>query len=164
MADGPIRLFPDPILRQSSAFVRQFGPSLNQIIKRMTDIMRKQPSGIGIAAPQIGIAKRIAIVDVSARDKSARKLHFINPEIMACEKEISSREGCMSLPEYTATIKRYDRVKVKWQDEMGNIHEKWFRGIESRCIQHEIDHLNGMLFIDRVTSLKTDIKPRHFKS
>ncbi len=158
-----IRLFPDPVLRQSAAFVRDFGPGLRRTLEQMLQTMRAQPSGIGIAAPQIGISQRIAIVDVSARVPGAQRRDFINPEILAMESEIESREGCMSLPEYTGTIKRFNRVKIRWQDAQGKASESWFEGVEARCIQHEIDHLNGLLFMDRVTSLRTDLRPRGFQ-
>lgn len=124
--------------------------------------MRAQPSGIGIAAPQIGISKRIALVDVSPRDPRSTLLVLINPEIRERYEEGSSREGCMSLPDYTAQLKRYHRIIVTWQDFLGRRHEKETTGIEAVCIQHEVDHLNGILFLDRVTSLKSDMIPRGF--
>ncbi len=155
-----IRLFPDPVLRKSASFVRRFGTALTRTLETMEAAMKDQPSGIGIAAPQIGISQRIAIVDVSGRVQEASRLYLINPEILAVRDEMMSREGCMSLPEYTGTIKRYNIAHVRWQDPDGEIREKWTEGIEARCIQHEVDHLNGILFMDRVASLKTDLRPR----
>lgn len=163
MASYRIRLFPEPILRRSALFVREFDQNLRTILQKLHATMKAQPAGIGIAAPQVGISKRIAIVDVSSREPSGTLLHLVNPEILVCEEEISSREGCMSLPEYTATIKRFNKIKVRWQDEGGRYQEKWSTGIEARCIQHEVDHLNGLLFIDKVASLKTDVLPRTWK-
>jgi peptide deformylase len=126
----------------------------------MVQAMEAQPSGIGIAAPQIGILQQIAIVDVSDRVRAAKRLYLVNPRLLEAKDEILSREGCMSLPEYTAYLKRYNQVRVAWQDENGEHQEKAAIGIEAICIQHEIDHLQGMLFIDRVTALKTDMIPR----
>lgn len=155
-----IRLFPDPVLRKSSAFVKKFDSSLQQTVRFMHKVMKSQPSGIGIAAPQLGINLRVAIIDISTRVNGKECLYLINPEIIMAEDPITSREGCMSLPEYTSTIQRYNQIKVRWQNLNGHTDEKMFQDLEARCIQHEIDHLNGILFIDRVTSLKTDLRPR----
>lgn len=126
--------------------------------------MRTQPDGIGIAAPQIGISKQIAIVDVSPRIPGAKRILLINPVILKTEQETISREGCMSLPEYSAYLKRFNRVMVGWYDEKGAYHSKWAEGIEAICIQHEVDHLMGKLFIDRVVCLKSDMIPRKAKT
>lgn len=124
---------------------------------RLIKIMRLQPGGIGIAAPQIGILKRIAIVDVSSKVSEAKLHILINPEIMKLDKEVILREGCMSLPDYTANVRRFDKVIVKWQDLAAKTVIYQATGLEARCIQHEIDHLNGVLFVDRVASLNSDI-------
>ncbi len=155
-----IRIFPDPILRKKPAPVVRFGQPLRQIADILEKIMRQQPHGIGIAAPQIGISLRLAIVDVSSRVPGAKTLILANPEILGLEDEKSSREGCMSIPDYSATIKRYDFVRYRYQDLTGQWVYRESAGIEAVCIQHEIDHLHGMLFIDRVTSLKRDMIPR----
>ena len=160
MTGAQIRLFPDPVLRKSAAFVKQFNPALMRHLNLMVATMRAQKAGIGIAAPQIGLSQRMAVVDVSERVQGTKLHYLINPEIITMDEEIISREGCMSLPEYTGNLKRYNRIKVRWQDETGAVQESFFEGIEARCIQHEIDHLNGILFVDRVASLKTDMIPR----
>ena len=163
MPSSQIRLFPDPILRQVSAPVQVFDSNLSKLIKRLVAVMKKQASGIGIAAPQIGVGQRVAVVDVSARIPAAERLILVNPVILEMAEPIGSREGCMSLPEYTADLKRYQWIRVRWQDEAGRFHEKATQGIEAICIQHEVDHLEGKLFIDRVISLKTDMLPRLLK-
>lgn len=122
--------------------------------------MHVQTHGIGIAAPQCGLHLRIALVDVSAREPHKCLLKLINPEIKRQEGEILSREGCMSLPDYTANVKRFSKVWIEWMDSDGRMREKATEGIEAICLQHEIDHLNGILFIDRAGSLKTDVFPR----
>jgi peptide deformylase len=159
-----IRLFPDPVLRKPTELVTVFDGNLRGVIQSMDKVMRDQPSGIGIAAPQVGICKQIALVDVSSRVPSAKPLVLINPRILEMREERISREGCMSLPDYTGQLKRYNRIRVSYQDEQGNLHIKAFRDIEAICIQHEVDHLNGKLFIDHVASLKRDMIPRPKRS
>lgn len=156
-----IRLFPDPALRKKAQPVGSFSShSLHSIVELLVETMSRQPSGIGIAAPQIGIPKRIAIVDVSARISGAERLVLINPEILETWDVKLSREGCMSVPDYTAHLKRFGRVCVSWQTISGQRRRKIATGIEAVCIQHEVDHLNGILFLDHVASLKTDMIPR----
>lgn len=159
-----IKLFPDPVLRSNCESVLRFDADLSRLVKRMERIMRSQPHGIGIAAPQIGVLKKVALVDVSARVPEASLRVLINPQILQLKSEKTSREGCMSLPDYTAIIKRYEFVRLAWQDLRGSHHEDEFSGIEAVCIQHEVDHLQGALFIDRVVSLKRDLIPRSLKS
>ena len=156
----PIRLFPDPILRKPSKPARWHEPRLERFFKDLIETLRAQPGGIGIAAPQVGEGVRAIVVDVSPRDPSKRMELMINPILCRLEGEILSREGCMSLPDYTANVVRAERVWVEWVDLKGRKHRKATSGIEAICLQHEIDHLNGFLFIDRVMSLKTDVFPR----
>jgi len=122
--------------------------------------MRREKHGIGIAAPQIGLSIRLALVDVSIRVQGAERLVLCNPKIIKLWDERPSREGCMSVPDYSANIKRYDGVKLTWRNERGETRTLETTGIEAICIQHEIDHLEGRLFIDRVISLKRDMIPR----
>ena len=152
-----IRTFPDSVLRRVSDPVIKVDRSLRLFIDRLIDTMRHQPGGIGIAAPQVGILKKVAIVDVSSKVPGARLLVLINPVIVSAEDYQANREGCMSLPDYTANIKRAQRLVVKWQDLGLKEHQMPAEGLEARCIQHEIDHLNGMLFVDRAASLKSDV-------
>jgi peptide deformylase len=158
-----IHLFPATVLRKPSQRVTFFDTSIKKIVKSLALTMESQPSGIGIAAPQIGLSLRVALVDVSARVQGAERLVLINPVILETREEILSREGCMSLPEYTAYLKRYHWVRVEWQTEEGKKQRKTSIGIEAICIQHEIDHLDGIMFIDRVVSLKTDMIPRKLR-
>ena len=119
--------------------------------------MKAQRHGIGIAAPQIGVSKQVALVDVSPRIPEAQEIILINPKVLETRGKKSSREGCMSIPDYTGRIKRYNWVHVSWQNERGEYRQKVAEGIEAVCIQHEIDHLNGQLFIDRIVSLQRDL-------
>ena len=155
-----IRLFPDPILRQKAAPVTAFDPDLLRVIRKMERAMRRQPSGIGIAAPQIGIPLRVALVDLSARISDAERLVLVNPEILETRHPKGSREGCMSIPDYTGQLMRFDWIRLRCRNERGETREKTCAGIEAVCIQHEVDHLNGLLFLDHITSLKRDLIPR----
>ena len=152
-----IRKFPEPVLRQISKPIIQFDSSVEKLAKRLIKIMKLQPGGVGIAAPQIGVLKKIAIVDVSSKIPGSQLMILINPEIIKLSREIILREGCMSLPDYTANVRRYDELSVKWQDLYGNFVSYKSTGLEARCIQHEVDHLNGILFVDRVASLSSDV-------
>jgi len=161
MAKDFIKQFPDPILRKSTSPVRHFDKALKHLFALLYKIMLAQDHGIGIAAPQIGISMQAAVIDVSRRTKTDYKpLYLVNPKIVGMWEQITSREGCMSIPQYTANVRRYNKIKLNWMDEQGKTHIQSFEGIEARCIQHEVDHLLGRLFLDRVTSLKADMRPR----
>ena len=160
MAVLPIRLFPDPVLRMRSKPVAQAVQAGNSFLRDLVATLYAQPGGIGIAAPQVGEAKRIVVVDVSPRDPTKRREILVNPVIRRMEGEVLSREGCMSLPDYTGNVKRAARVLIEWTDERGKLRRRLASGIEAICLQHAIDHLNGVLFIDRISSLKTDVFPR----
>lgn len=155
-----IRLFPDPILRKRCHLVRWPDPELEKFIGDLEETLYAQPGGIGIAAPQVGVGKRLILLDVSAKDPTKQLEIMINPFIHRMEGEILSREGCMSIPDYTANVKRFQRIFLEWTDKKGKARQRMASGIEAICLQHEIDHLNGVLFIDRVASLKTDVFPR----
>ena len=157
MAVLPIRLYPDPVLRQCSEAVAWRDSSVPKFLRHLTETLYAQPEGIGIAAPQVGEAKQIIIIDVSPKDSSKHRLVMMNPKICQREGTVLTREGCMSLPDYTANVNRAARVVVEWIDTEGGRHVKTCTGIEAIFIQHEVDHLNGLLFIDRVGSLKSDV-------
>jgi peptide deformylase len=157
-----IRTFPDPILRKKTQAVEAFDRSLLKLMATLVRVMQSQPHGIGIAAPQIGIARAVAIVDVSKRDPKTKRFILVNPVILEKKDPEARKEGCMSFPDYTAFLKRHRWVRVRWQNERGEFLEKVSTGIEAICVEHEVDHLNGVLFIDHVTCLKTDLFPRSF--
>ncbi len=158
-----IRVFPDPVLRKPAETITDFGKKTRDLAQKLHQIMKSQKHGIGIAAPQIGISKRMAIVDVSSRVPGAQALILINPEILDARDEQPSREGCMSVPDYTGLLKRFGWIKLSWQDEQGVFREKICTGIEAICVQHELDHLRGVLFLDHIGSLKKDLIPRSLK-
>ena len=159
MAVLSIRLFPDPILRKPARLVAPNEP-IAGFLGDLIETLCAQPSGIGIAAPQVGEGRRIIVVDVSPRDPHKKREILINPVLVSREGEAMSREGCMSLPDYTADVMRFAKVTVRWHDEKGKTKTRGFSGIEAICLQHEMDHLEGRLIIDRVGCLKTDVIPR----
>lgn len=160
MAVFPIRLFPDSILRRPAKAVSWPDPNLARFLKDLIGTLYAQPGGVGIAAPQVGEGIRVIVIDVSRRDPLKRMEVMINPVLRHQQGKVVSREGCMSLPDYTANVLRFEQVVVEWIDPEGHRRRMRTRGLEAVCLQHEIDHLNGVLFVDRVGSLKTDVFPR----
>lgn len=159
-----IRVFPDPVLRKVCEPITDFGAKTQALALMMAQMIKTQRHGIGIAAPQIGVLKQMAIVDVSSRIPGAEPLILINPVILEAREQGPSREGCMSLPEYTGLLSRFFWIKFQTRSLKGEMVEKISAGLEAVCIQHEIDHLHGKLFMDRVGSLKKDMIPRSLKS
>jgi len=152
--------YPDRVLRTATKNCVLVQKEIMGVVKQLHDVMKNEAHGIGIAAPQIGLSHRIAIIDVSAREPSAKKMVLVNPIIHEMRDMEIGREGCMSVPDYTALVKRYRWIRFSYHDEFGKPHEKISEGIEAICVQHEIDHLDGKLLIDRVHCLKTDLLPR----
>ena len=162
MAILPILQFPDPLLKEKSAPVEGVTPELHAVIEDLLDTMRASPGGVGISAPQIGVLKRVVTVDVTLSKRGAQTenhglLVLVNPEILAKGGRQIVREGCMSIPDYTANIERAQWVLVDALDREGKQVILESVGLEAVAIQHEVDHLDGILFLDRVASLKTDL-------
>ena len=169
MAVFPIRVFPDPILKEKAAPVEGATPEVSAFVDDLVDTMRNAPGGVGIAAPQVGVPWRVIAVDVSAHRRGSREpnhglLVLLNPEILAMGGQQVVREGCMSVPEYTANVRRAEWVLVDALDREGARTVVEAVGFEAVAIQHEMDHLDGLLFLDRVASAKNDLfrrrKPR----
>lgn len=163
----PIIEVPDPILRAKSAPVERVDDELQRLIADMFDTMYKAP-GIGLAAVQVAVPRRLVVVDLQdpkpveegeEPGPPVRRPHvFINPEILhRSDARKSYNEGCLSIPEQYAEIERPDIVRLKWLDEQGRTQEGEFDGLMSVCIQHEVDHLDGVLFIDYLSRLKRDM-------
>jgi peptide deformylase len=162
MAILPILKFPDPVLKEKSSPVECVTSEVSVVIEDLLDTMRSSPGGVGISAPQVGILKRIVAVDVSASKRGGQLenhglLVLINPEILARGGRQIVREGCMSIPDYTANIERAQWVLVDALDRSGKQVILEAVGLEAVAIQHEVDHLDGILFMDRVASIKTDL-------
>ena len=159
MAVLEILKYPDPRLKEISEPVEQFDEALRHFINDLEETMRAGPGGVGIAAPQVGRHQRIAIVDISSKPKIEHhgKLILINPEITQWEGFAKGREGCMSVPDYTGNVIRAKKISLEYFDEYGNQHTLETKGFEAVAIQHEIDHLEGLLFLDRLVSRRNDL-------
>ena len=157
MSQRKIITYPNPLLREKSARVENLDGSLIQVVKDLEETMYGGPHGIGISAPQIGELVRVIIVDVTRNPHYKRanhgKLILINPVIIHAEGEKVTREGCMSIPDYVAFVKRPREVVVRGWTPQGKEVEIEARNLEAIALQHEIDHLDGILFIDRISSL-----------
>jgi peptide deformylase len=154
--------FPEPVLQQPGEPVTEFNAELRKFVADLYETMYAA-NGIGLAAPQVGVSKRITVIDLSLGKDPEQKLVLINPEIISREGKQYEEEGCLSFPEIREKVPRAFKVKIRAQDE----HGKWFEmeGEEllSRAFQHEIDHLDGMLFIFRMSGLKRDMVLRKIR-
>jgi len=167
MAVRPILLYPDPILKQVAEPVGRIDAPVVAIIQDLVDTMVDSGHSVGVAAPQIGKLHRIVVVDVSksklGKDNNHGLLEMVNPEIIEKSGSRMMREGCMSVPEYTGNVTRAEHIVVEFTDRTGQRRVIEASGFEAVAIQHELDHLDGMLFLDRVSSLKTDLYRRKSK-
>ena len=156
---------PEPVLREISKPVETFDQELKTLVADMFETMYAAP-GIGLAAVQVGIPIRLLVIDLqepkNADDPESPVVKdprtFINPEILwHSDDEVPYTEGCLSVPEQYAEVMRPDRIRARWQDEEGRAHEEEIGGLLAVCLQHEMDHLNGVLFIDHLSRLKRDM-------
>ena len=163
MALLPIYETPDPVLRQISSPVENVDDEVRRLIADMFETMYAAP-GIGLAAIQIGVPKRVIVMDLAKKDDPAEPLVFINAEIVSSSDEKSIyEEGCLSIPEYYEDVERPQKVRVKYFDREGKPQEIEADGLLATCLQHEIDHTNGVLFIDHISKLKRDMVMKKFK-
>ncbi|MFB1486043.1 MULTISPECIES: peptide deformylase [unclassified Thiocapsa] len=162
MAILEILKLPDPRLKQVSETVERFDDDLRGFVADLEETRLAGPAAVGIAAPQVGRCQRIVVVDVSGRPKTPNHGHLIlvNPEIVHWEGYAIGREGCLSVPDYTGNVIRATGIRLKAQDLDGREHEFAMEGYEARAVQHEMDHLDGLLFVDRVVSRRTDLYRR----
>lgn len=162
MSVRTVLVYPDPLLKKVSAPVANFDDSVCDLLRDLVDTMVDAGHSVGIAAPQIGDLRRAAVVDVS-KSKLGKKqenhglMQMVNPEIIEREGSCEAREGCMSVPEYTGNVTRAEAIVVQFQDENNQRRVIRADGFEAIAIQHEIDHLDGLLFLDRISSLKTGL-------
>ena len=154
--------YPDPRLKQESEEVLIFDTTLREFIRDLDETMSAAPGSVGIAAPQVGNLKRIVIVDVSSKPKINHHGHLIlvNPEIVEWQGMKKGREGCMSVPDFTGNVIRAENIVLHALDENGQALEYAMEGYEARAVQHEIDHLDGLLFLDRLVSRRNDLFKR----
>ena len=161
MAVREILLYPDPRLKMVAQPVAARGADVDALAQDLVDTMVAAGHSVGVAAPQIGESRRVVVVDVSksklGRDNNHGLLVMINPEIIEQAGQETMREGCMSVPDYTGNVTRAESVVVQFLDREGQEQVIRASGFEAVAIQHELDHLDGFLFLDRVSSLKTDL-------
>ena len=162
MALLPIIETPDPLLRRISKPVEAVDDDLRKLIADMFDTMYAAP-GIGLAAIQVGVPKRVLVIDLQEPEEEGGDpvrdpRVFINPEILEASDTFQVySEGCLSVPDQYAEVERPDRIRARWLDEKGEIHEEELDGLLGICLQHEMDHLEGILFIDHLSRLKRDM-------
>jgi len=159
MADMALRdilIIPDKRLRQLSEPVKKVDAGIRTLVEDMFETMYDAP-GIGLAAIQVGVPKRVVTLDLAKKEEPKSPQVFVNPEIVwASDDKAIHEEGCLSIPEYYGDVERPAQVKVKYLDLEGKTHELEASGLLATCLQHEIDHLNGVLFIDHLSKLKRD--------
>ncbi|MDP2120757.1 MAG: peptide deformylase [Hoeflea sp.] len=162
MSIKPIIYLPDPILRQQSQPVERVDKELERFIEDMIETMYDAP-GIGLAAIQVGVPRRLLVIDVAGKDEPRNPQVFINPELVATGDAMSVyEEGCLSIPDYYADVERPEAITVRHLDRAGKERVTEADGLLATCLQHEIDHLNGVLFIDHISKLKRDMVIRKF--
>ena len=168
MAVKEVLLYPDTRLKELCTRIDEFDDSVTGLLQDLADTMIAAGHSVGVAAPQIGDTRRAVVVDVShsklgKKQKNHGLLQMVNPEIIETEGSQVVREGCMSVPDYTGNVTRAEQIVVQFSDQNGDLQVIRSEGFEAIAIQHELDHLDGFLFLDRVSSLKTDLFRRKKK-
>lgn len=162
MTIKPLIILPDPVLRLASAPIEQVDDAVRQLSSDMLETMYDAP-GIGLAAIQVGVPRRLLVIDLSKEDEEKKPQVFINPEVLQSSDERSIyEEGCLSIPDYYAEVERPARITVKFVGLDGKEQILDAEGLLATCLQHEIDHLNGVLFIDYISRLKREMVIRKF--
>ncbi len=165
MATLEIKKYPDEVLRKKAEPVKEFNDGLQRLIDNMIETMYSAP-GLGLAANQVGVLKQVLVIDVSTGEEEESEesslMVLVNPEIVLQEGEIESEEGCLSIPDYTTIVKRSEKVKVKCLDRHGETREIEGEGLLAKALQHEIDHLNGILFVDRIGRIKKEFFKKRY--
>lgn len=158
----PIVKFGNPVLEKKAEMVTVFDDELRKLIDDMFESMYAA-RGVGLAAPQIGISRRIAVIDVTFKEDPKAKLVLMNPEIIHTEGRFKQSEGCLSIPDFRENVTRPRAVTVRAQDEHGKIFELTGEELLARALQHETDHLNGKLYISHISALKRDLIKRKIR-
>ena len=163
MSIQKIYQYPEAVLRKETKKIADFDNGLKKLVEDMAETMYDAP-GVGLAAPQIGKSIKLIVVDISEDKEGERKyMALINPEIISHEGTQVDEEGCLSVPELTANVTRYLKITVTYQDLQGNPHELSTKDRFAVVLQHEIDHLNGILFIDHLSALKRNLYKKKVK-
>lgn len=157
----PILRYPHPVLKKLCHPVDRIDQSILSLIEDLIDTMHAGPGSVGVAAPQIGVTLRVCVVDVSknryGKENNHGLLEMINPEIICRSGLATMREGCMSIPDYTGDVDRATEIELQFSQPDGTLRQLTVNGFEAVAIQHEMDHLDGVLFLDRITSIKTGL-------
>ncbi|RJQ50010.1 MAG: peptide deformylase [Nitrospiraceae bacterium] len=153
--------YPEKVLKEKTNPVKEINGNLQRLIDDMIETMYAAP-GVGLAANQVGVKKQVTVIDVSVRDEKSPLIVLVNPEIIHMEGEIEAEEGCLSVPDYTTVMKRAKKVCVKGLDREGRPVEIEAEGLLARALQHEIDHLNGVLFVDRMGRIKKEFFKKRY--
>ncbi len=158
MALREVLQFPDPRLKEVSKPITRIDDEIRELARDMIDVMYDEP-GIGLAAPQVGAAIRLFVIDTEWSDEEVGKnpMVVVNPEISDREGSITWEEGCLSVPDYTANVERNAKIRLRGTDLDGHPIDEIAEGLRAVCIQHEVDHLDGILFIDRISRLKRSL-------
>ena len=157
MALLPIIIAPDPRLKQISASVERVDDEVRRLMDDMLETMYQAP-GVGLAAPQVGVLRRIIVLDTSKKDAARQPYAMVNPELVeVSDQDIRSEEGCLSLPEHYADVVRPAAIRVRYLDHEGEIRGLDAEDLLATCIQHEMDHLEGILFVDHLSALKRNM-------
>ena len=157
-----IYTYPDPVLRSVSKPIENIDEDIQKLIDSMAETMYAAP-GVGLAAVQVGVPVRLIVYDVSSKENERNLSVLINPEIIMAEDKIVFAEACLSVVEFSADVERHAMVKVKGLDRKGKPVDIEAEDLEAVCLQHEIDHLNGILFIDHISSLKRSLYKKKLK-
>jgi len=158
----PIVKYGNPVLEKPSAPVTDFDDELKKLVEDMFESMY-EAKGVGLAAPQIGISKRLAVIDVTFKENPREKLVLANPEIIHTEGKQTQSEGCLSIPEFRENVTRANKVTIRAQDVNGTWYEKTGEELLARAFLHETDHLNGKLYISHLSALKRDLIKRKIR-
>lgn len=158
----PILTYPDPELKKKSTPVTIINDSVRQLVQDMTETMYDAP-GVGLAAPQIGVHQRVIVIDIAGSEEPPALIAAINPVIVHAEGETFEEEGCLSVPKYAANVRRHAKIVVKGLNVDGDEITWRAEGLLAVAFQHEIDHLDGILFIDHISQLKREIFRRKYR-
>lgn len=162
MAVLEIRKYPEKILKQRALPVTSMDKALQTLIDNMIETMYAAP-GVGLAAPQVGISKRLAVIDISTKDTDIPLMVLINPVLLHGEGSVEFEEGCLSIPDYAVRVERSEKVKVRAMNREGKDMEIDAEGLLAIALQHEIDHLDGVLLIDRISPIKREFFKKRFQ-
>lgn len=157
---------PNPVLGQPTPVIEAFDDVLRALVMDLLDTMRASPGCVGLAATQIGVSQRVAVIDLRGHKKAPTnhgELVLVNPVIEAHGETDTAREGCMSVPDFTGDVTRASSITLAWQDENGESYRDEFAAFEARAVQHELDHLDGLLFLDRVVGREAVFRRRVYK-